>query len=128
MKLDLENRDRSYLFGRLLAVYECVERATYEKGENRDTNAIRMQAAYMNHPMQTWMNLEKQVKTYFEKLRPGSREYYRRLISEITSLFDEDDSNKMNQSLKETYLLGYYLQRKELFTKKTEEKEEIENE
>lgn len=128
MKLDLENRDRSYLFGRLLAVYEYVEKQTYEKGESRETNAIRMQSAYMNHPMQTWMNLENQVKIYFEKLHPGNRERCKKLISEIVCLLEEEDTCRLNQSLKETYLLGYYLQRKELYTKKIEEKEEFENE
>ena len=47
MKLDLENHDRSYLFGRLLAVCESVERMTYDKGEARDPNAIRLQCDYV---------------------------------------------------------------------------------
>ncbi len=115
MTLDSENRNRSYLFGRLLAVYEKLERVTYDQNEKRDTNAVRLQAAYVNHPMQSWKILENQVRPYFQKLSPGSREYYKNLIGEIVSLF-EDVSNKewMNQTLDEEYLLGYYLQRREL--------------
>lgn len=128
MKLDLENRDRSYLFGRLLAVLEKVERATYEAGEGREPNAIRLQSAYVNHPLKTWMTLEEVLKPYFQKLKPGSREYYRRLISEITELFEEEDFTILNQGLKETYLLGYYLQRAELNKKKDNQKEEMSNE
>lgn len=128
MKLNLENRDRSYLFGRLLAVFEKVERSTYEKGENREPNAIRLQSAYVNHPLKTWKTLEDALKPYFQKLKPGSREYYKRLISEITEQFSEEDSVLLNQELKETYLLGYYLQRAELNKKKDEQKEEIINE
>lgn len=128
MKLNLENRDRSYLFGRLLAVFEKVERSTYEKGENREPNAIRLQSAYVNHPLKTWKTLEDALKPYFQKLKPGSREYYKRLISEITEQFCEEDSSLLNQELKETYLLGYYLQRAELNKKKDEQKEEIINE
>jgi CRISPR-associated protein Csd1 len=120
MKLDQENHDRSYLFGRLLAVYERVERSTYERGEGREPNAIRLQNAYVNHPMQTRMILEDAVRPYFQKLSSGSREYYRRLISEITVCFQDEDQGKMNQRLKESYLLGYYLQRAE-FNKKKEE-------
>jgi CRISPR-associated protein Csd1 len=123
MKLDLENRDRSYLFGRLLAVYEQVERITYEKGEGREPNAIRLQSAYMNHPMQTRMILEDAVRPYFAKLSPGARNHYRNLIGEITACFLEEDQLKLNQRLGETYLLGYYLQRAE-FNKKKEEKQE----
>ena len=128
MKLNLENRDRSYLFGRLLAVFEKVERSTYEKGEKRDPNAIRLQSAYVNHPLKTWKILEDALKPYFQKLNPGSREYYKRLISEITEQFCEEDSALLNQELKETYILGYYLQRAELNKKKDDQKEEMINE
>lgn len=128
MKLNHENRDRSYLFGRLLAVFEKVERSTYEKGEKREPNAIRLQSAYVNHPLKTWKILEDALKPYFQKLNPGSREYYKRLISEITEQFCEEDSTLLNQELKETYLLGYYLQRSELNKKKDEQKEETINE
>jgi CRISPR-associated protein Csd1 len=126
MKLDIENRDRSYLFGRLLAVLEKVERVTYKGEESREPNAIRLQSAYVNHPFQTWMILEEQLSPYFQKLKPKSREYYRRLISEITALFVEDNQQLLNQSLSEMYLLGYYLQRAEL-NKKKDEKEEVNN-
>lgn len=122
MKLDMENRDRSYLFGRLLAIFEKVERATYDRDEKRDPNAIRLQSAYVNHPMQTWQILEGLLNPYFQKLNPGSREYYKRLISEVVAMFQDEDEQKMNQGLKETYLLGYYLQRAEL--NKGKEKQE----
>lgn len=128
MKLDLENRDRSYLFGRLLAVLEKVERKTYERDETREPNAIRLQSAYVNHPLQTWKTLEDVLKPYFQKLKPGSREYYRGLISQITMLFRDEDQAIMNQSLSENYLLGYYLQRAELNRKANEQKEETDNE
>ena len=124
MKLDLENQDRSYLYGRLLAVCEKVERITYDRGESRETNAIRLQSAFVNHPMQTWKILEGLLNPYFQKLRPGSREYYRELISSIVASFRDEDDMALNQELKETYLLGYYLQRAEL-NKKKEEKEEV---
>lgn len=128
MKLDVENSDRSYLFGRLLAVMEKVERSTYDKGERREPNAIRLQSAYVNHPMQTWQILEEVLNPYFQKLKPGSREHYRRLISKITEQILKEDEQVLNQRLKESYLLGYYLQRAELNKTKEEQKEENENE
>lgn len=128
MKLDVENSDRSYLFGRLLAVMEKVERSTYDKGERREPNAIRLQSAYVNHPMQTWQIFEEVLNPYFQKLKPGSREYYRRLISKITEQILKEDEQVLNQRLKESYLLGYYLQRAELNKTKEEQKEENENE
>ncbi len=124
MKLDLENRDRSYLFGRLLAILEKVERITYDAGETRETNAIRLQSAYVNHPMQTWELLDDALRPYFQKLNPGSREYYKGMISGIIGQLEEEDESFLNQRLKETYLLGYYLQRAELNKKKEEKANE----
>jgi CRISPR-associated protein Csd1 len=113
MKLNPDNRDRSYLFGRLLAVYEQIERSTYDRGEGREPNAIRLQSAFVNHPMQTRMILEDAVRPYLAKLSPGKRADYRKLISDITLGFLEEDQSRLNQRLGETYLLGYYLQRAE---------------
>ena len=41
MALEPGKQDRSYQFGRLLAVMEKVERDTYTDNENREPNAIR---------------------------------------------------------------------------------------
>ena len=130
MKLNPENHDRSYLFGRLLAVFESLERSTYDRGEAREPNAIRLQSMYVNHPMRTWKTLNNLLRPYFQKLNPGSREYYLKLIPEITDAFREEDEKNMNMELKGTYLLGYYLQRAELSRKKEKEekKEAQENE
>lgn len=128
MVLDNQNHDRSYLFGRLLAICEKIERSTFGRDENREPNAIRLQSAYVNHPMQTWKILNEQLTPYLQKLNPGLREYFRKMISEVLSLFKEEDSGKLNQSLRETYLLGYYLQRAELNKKKEVNKEESSNE
>lgn len=128
MKLDLENQDRSYLFGRLLAVCEKVERITYERGENREPNAIRLQSAYVHHPMNTWKILNDLLRPYFQKLHPVVRENYQNLIAEIVTSFQEEDEKNMNLELKETYLLGYYLQRAELIKNKKDKKEEQEDE
>jgi len=43
-------------------------------------------------------------------------------------LFDEEKPELLNQGLKETYLLGYYLQRAELNRKSEGQKEEMINE
>lgn len=125
MKLETDNRDRSYLFGRLLAIYEKVERVTYSQTEkDREPNAIRLQSAFVNHPMQVWKSLNDVLTPYFQKLKPGLREYYRNMIADITTLFRDEDASFMNQGLKETYLLGYYLQRAELNRKKDDVQKE----
>jgi len=114
MILDKKNTDRSYLFGRLLAVYEKIEKLATDNDEKRETNALRLQAAFVNHPAQIWKILEEKTNPYLESLYPGTREKYRQLISEIVCCFEETDAMCMNKGLNENYLLGYYLQRMEL--------------
>lgn len=111
MTLNLENKDRSYLFGRLLAVLEKAERSTYARDEDREPNAIRLQSAYVNHPLSTWQILENQLNPYFQRMRAGSRAFYKNIISEITEKLAEQDVEQLNRSLSEMYLIGYYLQR-----------------
>ena len=114
MELDTTLTDRSYLFGRLLAVAEKVERSAYRTDEkDREPAACRLQAAFAAHPMQTWANLEKSLRPYYGKLKPGSRSYYMNLIDEIIHQFEGNDLTK-NAPLQDTYLLGYHLQRREL--------------
>lgn len=117
MELDLQNHDRSYLFGRLLAVCEKVERLTFDSDEKREPNAIRLQSAYANHPFRTWRTLEELLNPYFRELYPGQRAKYKNLIGEIIAGFSSEDEKVLNQRLSENYLLGYYLQRRALNAK-----------
>lgn len=125
MELDVTNRDRSYLFGRLLAVFERVERITFSKDEEREPNAIRYQTVYVNHPLSTWRTLEELLIPYFQKLQPGARKFYKDLIGEIMEGLVSGKPEELNQRLEATYLLGYYLQRA-AFTKKDKEKKQEE--
>src|SRR5690606_12222801 len=48
--LDQTIEDRSYLFGRLLAIADVLERSALRDGEKRDTNAVRYMTAFQRHP------------------------------------------------------------------------------
>lgn len=128
MSLDLTNTNRSYLFGRLLAVAEKVERSTYmSQDEGRETNAIRLQSAFAQHPMHTWRLIDEQLrKAYYPKLPDRLREYYLNIAGSIVDILLLKDYASLNAGLEDIYLLGYYLQRKELNTKK-EDKSTKEN-
>ncbi len=123
MVLDEGNTNRSYLFGRLLAVAEVAEKNAMEANADRPTNATRLQAAFVNRPFSTWNNIKNALNPYLQRMPAGSREYYEKCIQDIMCLFEEADLKEMNRSLKPEYLLGYYLQRKALYTKK-EKKED----
>src|SRR5699024_11585740 len=47
--LDYENKSRDYLFGRLLALADVLERRALPKEETRTTNAIRYMNSFSKH-------------------------------------------------------------------------------
>lgn len=128
MSWTLDTKDRDFQYGRLLAVYEKVERDTYDKGETREPNAMRLMTTYRKRPYETMAILEEQlVRAYFPKLSPQLRANYKKCIGEIMRCLTECagyEGKRMNETLKPNYLLGYYLQRNELYKKKTQEEEQ----
>lgn len=118
LALEPERNDRSYQWGRLLAVMEKIERDTYEKGEKREPNAIRMQTVFVRRPAYACKVVMEQLKNaYYPRLSAGTRIYYDRLIGEIMGQLSRDIEH-YEKPLTETYLLGYYLQKTELYTGK----------
>ena len=124
MALEPDKKDRSYQFGRLLAAMEKVEKDTYGRDEDRETNAVRMQAVFCDRPMYAAAKIDRSLQPYFERLKPGARAYYKKLIGEIMEALSEYDEKELNRSLDDSYLMGYYLQRNEFYRKKTDEQEE----
>ena len=62
MALEPEKQDRSYQYGRLLAVLEKAERDTYSSDETREPNAIRMQPVFSQRPQYASRILWEQIK------------------------------------------------------------------
>ncbi len=102
MALDKNCSDRSYLFGRLLAIAEAVENSTYTDENRRETNAMRMQKAFALRPMATWRLLEEKLGSYYKQLSPGLRQYYRKLTQEIVDKLHVSDGG-LNQKLDDIY-------------------------
>ncbi|WP_138494921.1 type I-C CRISPR-associated protein Cas8c/Csd1 [Paenibacillus pinistramenti] len=114
LALDTETNDRSYLFGRLLAVADVLERRALGE-ETRSSNAIRYMNSFSMHPERTWMTIQKSLQPYQARL--GSKAVYlSKIIDEIASKFKVEDFN--NRPLSGKYLLGFYSQRHELYQKK----------
>ena len=128
MALEPEKKDISYQYGRLLAVFEKIERDTYDSSEQREPNAIRMQSVFTKRPRYASRIIWEQLKkAYYPRLRPGSRAFYDRLIGQIIEQISTCPQAEPESALKDTYLFGYYLQRSALYTSvKTETSQEEE--
>lgn len=126
MALEPNKADRSYQYGRLLAVMEKAERDTYNEPETREPNAIRMMSVYAQRPdyarMIIWQQLER---AYLPRLTPASRSYYKRLMGEIMENLSAFENQK-NQRLGDSFMMGYYLQRNELYKSKKQTNNEEE--
>ena len=121
--LDTEKNDRDYLFGRLLAVADVLERRALGSEETRVSNAIRYMNSYSQHPARTWTTIQASLQPYQARL--GAKGYYLSgLIDEIASKLKYEDFN--NRPLSGKYLLGFYSQRHELYQKKEKNGDSIE--
>ncbi len=118
LALDTTNTDRSYLFGRLLAVAEQVERSTYDFGEERETNAIRLQSVFTQRPLYAWRLIEEKLAPYFARLAPPLRHYFKSMIGDIADKLPPVDNSDLTKRLDDVYLLGYYHQRAAMTRKK----------
>jgi len=124
--LDQENNNRDYLFGRLLAIADVLERRALGSEESRSSNAIRYMNSFSKNPARTWKTIQESLQPYQARLGTKAR-YLSGLIDEVASRIDFADFN--NKPLSGKYLLGFYSQRHELFQKreKTESTEPVSN-
>lgn len=127
MALEPNKNDRSYQFGRLLAVMEKVERDTYVKDEKREPNAIRMMSVFSRRPMYAARIINENLEqAYFPRLEPLRRKWYKSLISEIMEMISQNSSEERDKPLEDSYLMGYYLQRSSLYQKKANDNDNTE--
>ena len=126
--LDKSAKDRSYLYGRLLAVADRIEYMTYDAKDNgRITNAKRYMSTFSQRPYETWKVIEENIQPYLAKLDVVKRKYYENLLSEICNLFDIDKF-KENKKLDGLYLLGFHSQEYDLRFKKENSEEKKDEE
>lgn len=125
MALEPEKKNRSYQFGRLLAVLEKAERDAFDNSEKREPNAIRMWSLFVKRPMYATTVIIEQLKNaYYPRLEPGKRGYYDKLIEGIMRVISEFPESEIGKPLGEEYLMGYYLQKDALYPKKNNDNDD----
>lgn len=134
--LNRENTDRSYLFGRLLASFEYLEKSTFSKGDERSTNAEKMWTSYTNHPATMMLRLRNLMIPYERKLERSDEALKRmayfnamREIREATNMLHECydmDSVEVNRPLDYGFIFGYEAQRQAFYSGKNKDAKETE--
>lgn len=127
MALEQGRTSRDYLFGRLLAVAEQIERRALKlANEERDTSAAKLMQRFADHPNSTWRTIELSLAPYKTRLRsksPGFLVNMEKLIDEIVSTFNDQDFMS-EAKLSGEFLLGYHCQRQALWPKSESTKAE----
>lgn len=124
MTLETDRTTRDYLYGRLLALAENIERYALTTAESkRETNAERMMQRFADHPASTWRNLELALAPYKARLNAtdkGKGFLIKRMrwVDEIMCQFEADDFLKESK-LSGEFLLGYHCQRQSLHSSHT---------
>ena len=129
--LDHENKDRSYLFGRLLAIFELLELQRYQldgSKNDRITNAERYWNAYTSQPAKLMMNLTNKIKPYEEAVKLNSPGIFNKLEKEreeiMVLLGPLMQERGINDPLDYRFIFGYYAEKQYFYTKQ----EKIESE
>lgn len=125
MSLDVESKDRSYIFGQLLATAEMLERSALAMGSSSNKEALRNTAAekyfvrFQRYPVETWTTIRNQLNSYMMKLKSAGKPFYINKINELTDRLDLTQKDK----LEPTFLQGYSSQIMEYrnYSKKSEQ-------
>ena len=121
MEIETGRKDRSYQFGRVIAILEKIEKDTYQKGETRIPKAVRSMNSFVTRPMKTAEKVRRDTLCYLKKLSPAARAYYDRLLTECFAVIADMDE-AADKPLEAQYLIGYYLQKEDFYkSRKTEE-------
>ena len=127
MGLDVENTSRDYLYGRLLALAEHMERtALYAASVERPTTALRLMQRFCDYPYTTWLTIYKQLQPYVQQLRVRRAGFLYNMESELDEVMNaftsEDFTN--DTKLQPEFLLGYHCQRLKLRKKTLDDKKQ----
>ena len=120
MALEPNRTTRDYLYGRLLAIAEHIERrALHIAGEPRDTNAAKLMQRFADRPYSTWRTIELSLTPYKTRLRAKRSSFLTEMekqLDEVVGAFQEQDF-KDERRLTGEFLLGYHCQRQALWNK-----------
>lgn len=119
MAWELDKRDRSFQYGRLLAVMDCAEQDYYRKTqEDRQTNAIKFMSEFRQRPFFVYERINRHLhQAYLNRVEPWQAKRYERLSGEIIGIIREFPEEELNKPLSDLYLMGYELQRNAFFAK-----------
>ena len=128
MYVDEQNTSRDYLFGRLLALAEKIERDTFKTDAGkRVTNAERYIGKFATAPAATWATLFLKLKSaYLPQYDIGLRKYLEDKLIAVMNKFENYEIND-NGKLSTMFLAGYTHERISAYEKTDKNREDSDN-
>lgn len=121
MAWTLDQKDRSFQYGRLLAVLERAEEDYYyrtSEKESRQTNAMKFMSEFRRRPFSVFERINRHLQqAYIPRIEAWQVSRYNRLVGEIMGILREFPEGELNRPLDDLYLMGYELQRSAFFQK-----------
>lgn len=131
--LDTSNQNRSYLYGRVLALLEYLEQQSLrdqmgsEQKSIRQTNAERHWNNYLRTPAKTLNFLIQRGRPYWDRVKKNKPKFYviaQKELDECINLLGEIEAGKnKNRPLDEEFIFGYYAQRRALYQSKEDKQQ-----
>jgi CRISPR-associated protein Csd1 len=120
MSLETNRTSRDYIYGRLLAVAESLEKSALKfADEGRSTTAERYMQQFAERPYNTWRTIELSLVPYMARLQsnaPKLNNWFKDKLDEIHCLFNSNDFTN-NAPLSGEFLLGFHCQRRKNYEK-----------
>ncbi|MFH2058774.1 MAG: type I-C CRISPR-associated protein Cas8c/Csd1 [Pseudomonadota bacterium] len=109
LSIELDRKDRDYLYGRLLGAADKLEEyALFKKEKDRIvTAAIRHMQSFAQRPFRTWQTIHSCLNPYIQTVK-GSFAFHE--IQSVKNQFAIEDYEQ-DTPLDGSYLLGYYHER-----------------
>ena len=127
--MDERTQSKNYIYGELIAVLEAIETSATDTA--RITNAEKYWSIFMQSPGATYTKIHEKVRPYLNRLKRdqktrGLYTNYNKRLEELSIQLDKLSlsESERNKKLNEDFILGYYAQRKNLYTKKITQEEE----
>ena len=122
MSLDTDNKDPAYLSGRLFAIYEKIQKDA-APGIDRTIKDTYFSSA-CSKPAIIIPKLSKLSNYHMGKIKPEYKTYYNNMIEEIIDKIDGEFPETLSLTEQGKFIVGYYQQNKNFYTKKSVEENE----
>lgn len=116
--LDMSNDTPAYKCGRLFAAFERIQGEA--QGDINTTIRDRYFGAASTTPANIFASLQKLMFAHLRKLTKKRSEYFQKLVGEIVALPMRELPHRLTLPQQAEFALGYYHQRQDFFTKKTD--------